>query len=269
MKVIINTNGYDLPKNAKSLATADNALLNLLAQLGSDPLQPPYASLLSHYHQLPGNWLVASPIHWEASHNSAMIVAGGELMELDDHTSKRYFQLFADYLAAYETSLYYHDAYTWLISIKDQPILNAKPIYRILNQHLMPELAQLDQTMYWQSFFTECQMFFATIENNPMLNGVWMWGGASLIEQSALSICADDYFLGMAQICSSNVSLYHPSLSLNNYSILLLNDFNLLSKEHQNQLHKRSISWYWNNQAYKTFKPSWFSRIWRTSINED
>ena len=55
--------------------------------------------------------------------------------------------------------------------------LNAKPVHHLLNKSLMPELAQLDKTMYWQKFITESQMFFASNPNQSLVNGLWIWGG--------------------------------------------------------------------------------------------
>lgn len=263
MDVVINAECEFIPEQAKPLVSQGKALLNFLSCLGYDPENPPLADLLKQANHLEGDWFVLSPIQWQATHNDAMIVAVGNELQLGEAESKFWFQLYADYLAEEDIRLHYHDAETWLLQAKNKPFLMAKPVYQIRNKSLMPELAQLDVTMYWQKFFTECQMFFASQQKKSALNGVWLWGGARLSDKRSLAVCADESFLSLAQLCCANVTLYNPDLTLKDYSILLLSNVDVLSNSHQEELKKQSTRWYWNNTAYICSDLNWFTRLWR------
>lgn len=262
MDVIINSENSTIPKEAELFFSEKESLLNLLMVLGYDPLNPPIAEVLSLYHKLQGDWLILSPIHWQATHKDAMISATAKELQLDAKTFQYWFDLYAAYLKEEHVILYYHDAHTWLLQSLNKPPLKAKPVHRLLNCPLMPELEQLDSSLYWQRFFTEGQMFFASHPNDSQLNGAWLWGGASLEEKKDRSICADETWFKLASICSDDVTLYNPTLKLKQYSILCLNDFDVLSVAHQKELEKISVRWYWNNIAYM-MKPKWFTRFWR------
>jgi hypothetical protein len=262
MDVVINSDCGLTPQRSVPLASQRDVVLNLLVSLGYNPLDFPFADALRRFHHLEGSWLVLTPAHWQASHNNAIIAAYGKELELSNTESHDWFKLFADYLAVDGIELYYHDASTWLLSAHDKPPLNAKPISQIINQPLMHELAQLDSSMYWQKFFTESQMFFASQPNESALNGVWLWGGAPLIEKDR-SICVDEHFMALAQICSSNVTLYNPSVNLKKFKILLMNNLDNLSEHHKEQLKKIPSRWYWNNSAYAVNNYNWFTRLWR------
>lgn len=264
MDVIINDQCRSIPNGVELLISQGQAASNLLSLLGYDPLNPPTADLLRVVNKLNGNWVVLSLIHWQASHNDAMIIASGHDLKLTEEDAASFFKLLRDYFAEEGISLYYHDAETWLMEVTDKPPLNAKPVYKIMNQSLMSELVQLDSTMYWQKFFTECQMFFASHPNNTLLNGIWAWGGAKLTDNKTNSICVEEQLLAWAQICSSQVTLYNPSVRLKDYQIILLNNMNTLSAEHKEELNKITANWYWNNMAYARKNNYWFTRIWRT-----
>ncbi|MBI2784836.1 MAG: hypothetical protein HYX60_00410 [Legionella longbeachae] len=263
MHVLISSECSVVPLSSKPLVSEGDALLNFLHILDYDSADPPLADLLRRYHHLEGEWLVLSPVHWEATHNDAMIVASGKELQLKEIESKSCFNLFAQYLAEEDKVLFYHNKQTWLLYHDKSQALNAKPVHHLLNLSLMPELAKLDNTMYWQKFFTESQMFFASRTNQSKINGIWLWGSAKLKDKKAIKVCADEYFLSIAQICSSNVTLYSPSVMLKEYEILLITDFFMLSEHHQEELKKKTVDWYWNNVAYTAKSSNWFTRLWR------
>lgn len=264
MDVIINTECPTVPDNVQLLTSEGQAVLNLLVSLGYDPLNPPLGDLLRSTHNLEGDWIVLSPIHWQAGHNDAMIIATGDDLQLSEDESKSWFELLFNYFHEDGMVSYYHDANTWLLHVDNKPPLNAKSVYKIIHQSLMPELAVLDSSMYWQKLFTECQMFFASQTNTTALNGVWAWGGAKLTAKKSMTICADEQFIDMARVCSDHVSLYDPSIRLDDFQIILITEFSVLSLEHQQELLKIPAHWYWNNTAYAYYKPNWFTRIWRS-----
>lgn len=266
MNVIINANCELTPQDSKPLVSQGSALLNLLSCLDYDVENPPLAALLAKYHQLEGDWLVLNPAHWQASHNNVVITAFGKELELAESELKALFHLFSDYLREGGVALYYHDESTWLLSSTHNSLLKTKTIHQIVNKPLMFELAQMDTTMYWQKFFTESQMFFSS-QQQLVLNGVWLWGGGRLGKKKELSIIADYSFFELAQLCATDVSLYEPTSSLTDYDLLLLSDISVLNKTHQEQLEKKEVSWFWNDQAYVYSPASWFTRLWRTLVH--
>lgn len=267
MNVVINSECRSTPEESVALCSQGKAFLNFLAILGYDPMNPPAADLLRQCNRLEGDWLVLSPVHWQATHNDAHIVATGQELQINKNESEHWYQLYADYLAHEDMTLFYHEADLWLLSINNKPLLNAKPIHHVVNKSLMPELKDLDSTLYWQKFITEGQMFFASQLENSMINGVWLWGGGLLTNKKSIKVCADENFLATAQILCSDVTLYHSSLSIKEFEIIILNDYDSLSEQHKEEIKKIPVSWYWNNAAYTRGERNWFTRLWRTLIH--
>lgn len=267
MNVLINSECSIVPEGAKLLTSEGNILLNFLFALGYNPSDPPYGDLLKTYYKLEGEWVILSLVHWEATHNDAMIVSLNNELQLQEPGAKSWFHLFSEYLAEEGNVLHYHDNETWLLSNNQQHPLNAKPVHHLLNRSLMPEIMQLSKTMYWQKFLTESQMLFASKPNRSLINGLWVWGNAKLKKLKPISICADEQFFSLAQICSPKVTLYNPLLKLKNYQIILLTEFSILSNEHQEELKKLPLDWFWNNVAYRINSGSWYSCLWRKLIH--
>ncbi len=263
MNVVINSECTSVPTDGVLLTSEGQVLLNLLVSLGYDPLNPPLGDLLRKSHKLEGDWVILSPVHWQASHNDALIIAAGADLHITEQESRYWFQLLSDYVHGDGMTLHYHDQYTWLLDVTNKPCLNARSINRVINRSLMPELAQLDTTMFWQKFFTECQMFFASQPNTTSINGVWAWGSGILSDEKAVSICSDEQFISIARICSDDATLYSHSSPLPDSKIILLNTFSEMASEHQQLLRKTPARWYWNNTAYSATCPNWFTRIWR------
>jgi hypothetical protein len=266
MYVIINSECDAIPEGSKPLISEGTALLNLLLCLNYNPAEPPLADLLRRYHHLDGDWLILSLVHWQATHNDALIAATGKELELQESESKLWFDLFTDYFAVDGLRLHYHDAETWLLNAPQQHSLTAKPAHRLVNQSLMPELTQLDRTLFWQKFITESQMLFASKPNQSAVNGVWPWSGAKLTKK-ATAICADAHFFPLATMCSTQVTLYSPTVTRKEQSILLITEPSELSAEHQDELTKIVAHWYWNNVAYTSSHCYWFTRLWRKLIH--
>lgn len=268
MDVIFNTAAAFEPPKSSLLVSQGAALLNLLAQAGYNPANPPLADVLRQCHHLDGEWLVATPIRWDATHNDAMITAFGEDLKLTEMQSQALFNAYAQYLAEEGLTLFYHDANHWLLRIDTKSSLQAKPVYQLLNQSLMPELDVLDNSLNWQKLITESQMFFASFTHNTPVNGVWFWGGARLSPPKPLALCVDSTFESMATKISSQVSVYNPSISLKAFSVLVFNEWATLTQAHQDELKKIPLNWYWNDIAYTPHYPNLFLRFWRTLFHD-
>lgn len=240
------------------LPSLGTAALNLLESLEYSTSNPPLAALLKAYHQLEGEWVIVSPIRWEATHNDAQIVAFGEALDVKEQD----FQSYAHYLAEAGHSLFYHSPVLWLLRVDGAPPLHAKPVHQLLGKPLMPELLELDSSMYWQKYITESQMFFAAKMQDSAINGVWLWGSAPLTPKTT-ALCVDATCYPLAQHAQAPVTLYNPELSLKAFPILLIKDLNSLSQAHKKQLKGMHSTYYWNNIAYINSKPHFLHQLWR------
>lgn len=264
MDVVISANCSFVPEKSTPLITQGNALLNVLYCLGYDPINPPVADLLRSYHQLEGDWRIISPIVWQATHNDAMIISTGHELALTDEESRYWFHLLSEHLSKDVLPLYYHSAELWLIDISNKPPLQAKSPNAITHKSLMPELACLDDSMYWQKIFTECQMYIASLQSQAKFNGVWIWSDAKLHERSNREIIVSgDTLEQYASLCSNKVLNLDDHTHFSKNSLLLLNDIECLTTKQQETLTKNKVNWYWDNVAYAQTKRYWLNDLWR------
>lgn len=126
---------------------------------------------------LQGNWLIVTPVHWQATHNDAIIMFCGDDLNLSEHQGRELFQEFADFVEGDGMKSHYHDACTWLIQTDGKPSINSVNPHDILNKSIGPYLKSLDSTHFWQRFITEIQMLFSgSSRHQSKVNGVWVWG---------------------------------------------------------------------------------------------
>lgn len=269
MDIVINADIVSPPENSTVIPTQGNFYHNILSCLGYPNNAPPVADLLRKYHHLEGEWLVASPIHWQATHNDAMIIASGSQLELSEQDSQCWFEAFKEFVAPENVRLHYHDAQMWLIQSDDKPQITAKPAYFLQHQSMMPELEALDKTLFWQRFITENQMFFSSHSLNKSrtglypINGVWLWGGGKLAPKMQTQMISNDHdLLELASLLSTNVNETHALSGAEKNSLVLCADLNQHTHHAlQEQLQKNTVSWYWNNLAYQSKPKSWISRL--------
>lgn len=255
MDIIVNRDCDALPDGCKLIHGYNDYFLNALASLGF----PPLAALSAYHHKLDGQWIAASPIHWEATHNDAMIVATGEELGLDDNESQRLFHAFAEFVKDDRFHPVYHSKDLWLMRVDGRPPLKSPSPQALLHRSLMPLLADMDETLYWQRLFTEIQMFFNGLDSR--VNGLWFWGdkAEALTQTIPSEIFSDDRTLSewnLAKIKTLDqwkrpqkkqiLILAHPSDE----------DLSFYIKKTQNQ----EVNWFWNNLAYQSQAKSW----WRT-----
>ena len=269
MDVLINAAIDALPEGCESIDQQGNYYHQMLTCLGYPKEAPPVGDLLRRYHGLKGEWLVASPIHWQATHNDAMIIASGPSLQLTEQESRIWFAELSQFASIVDIHLHYHDAYTWLIQSDDKPPVTSKPVHQLHHQSMMPELKKLDETMFWQHFITENQMFFSDHPLNrarthsPTINGLWLWGAGQLHGpvQTPL-VCADEKLLRLAHVLSTNTTLYAPEHPIAKQSVLLFNELSLSERTAiETRLKKDSARWYWNNLAYLRQPKRWWSRF--------
>ena len=129
----------------------------------------------------PGAWLIVSPVHWEATHNNAVIVAGGDALNLTEELSRKLYTAFAAFLAEENMQLHYCNAGTWLLLCEDQAPPNTQALDKALQRSMHTLLASLKNTPFWLRFMTESQMFFSgQVQEDAVypVNGVWVWPAA-------------------------------------------------------------------------------------------
>jgi hypothetical protein len=264
MDIIINNDTEKAPKGSIELITQGNAYLNFLVSLGYEPTAPPIADMLRQYHGLTGKWLMIAPIYWEATHNDAMIIAAGRSLDLTEDESKTWFAAINDFFAEEGLSLYYHNADTWLLKVNDKPSLISVPVHLMINQSIMPALAKMDETLYWQRILTELQMFLTNHpynkqrENKCPINGVWLYGQGSFDITTTRPIISDDAVL--LSRFPTHIKPFVESEPLEKNSIIFRNSQDYHCKE---GIKKYATRWYWNNKAYALPKTHWWQRLFR------
>ncbi|WP_419418479.1 hypothetical protein ACNVED_07890 [Legionella sp. D16C41] len=274
MDVILNDDNKSgiAPENSKPLISQASYELNFLNVLGYEPEKPPLGDFLRQYHRLEGQWLVASPIYWQATHNDAFIIAANNELDLNEEEAHKWFNEVATFLKEEKISLYYHNAYTWLIKVDNKPSLNSPPVQLIMRQSLMPFIEKMDTTLYWQRLFTELQMFLSNHAYNnlrnekPSINGLWLYGEGQFSLNSKRPILTNDAQLLL--VFASQVKSLDFTQVINNKSIVLLKNSNELDNDKfTHQLQGKSVNWFWNNIAYQTVKQHWWNKLWRGLVN--
>lgn len=266
MDVVIS-NSLDKPLTRHTALTpVGHYYHQILTCLGYPLVCPPVADLLRQLHGLSGQWLVVSPLFWEASHNDAQVVAVGDELGLSSDQGLVWFELFAEHARHYFPQCRYHDATTWLIQVDGCPDVSAKPIQFMRQQSLFPQLAHLDDSGFWQRLLTEVQMLFNQAQHLPSvgcsINGIWVWGqGVLNLPGERLILTDSDETQRLGQLLSSQVQAIATTEVFPDSALLLLEHVSTLATI-QSKIDRHSVNWYWDNVAYQTRAKTWFKRIW-------
>jgi hypothetical protein len=262
MDIVVKSSLFDSGITTEEKHDAGHYYQNILTCLDYPEDCPPVADLLRRYHTLEGQWLIASPVHWQATHNDAMIMACDEALNLSDDESRQWFSALSEFLCHDRIKLHYHDAYTWLIQFENPPPIHAKPVNLLLQKSMMLHLKALDVTLFWSRFITESQMFLSGHALNKSrdfpINGVWIWGEGRLKTRSSRAIvCGDEEGYALAELLSTRVSFYKPGEKTPRNALVLLPNLNA---QQAAWFEKNRVHWYWNNIQYITKPKSWFIR---------
>ena len=270
MDVVINACNNNLLSGVVSLPTEGDFWLNGLVQLGQDSVHTPIADLFRTHHQLEaGEWLIVSPVHWQVTHNDAMITMFAEELNLSEAAAKVWFSEVSQFLAQDNLELVFHSAYYWLVNAKDKPPLISANLPAIKHQSLMPILDELDPSMYWQRLFTELQMYLASHPLNAAsdrsitINGLWFWGGGRLVldsEKAMRPLLTDDPILQYSFTHGLPVNLENRVDE--ETTLVAIRDPNAeLVVQLEKITRRQTAHWYWNNTAYTVeFRP-WYKRF--------
>lgn len=271
MDVVVNGVLSSVPLKSKVIPGQSNYYLNFLNRLGCDNERPPLADLLRHHYQLEGEWLIASPIHWEAGHNDAMLTASDEALELDETESRLWFAQVSDFLKEDGFTPLFHDAHTWLFKKSEKPALFSRSPQTILHQSITPELAALDPSLYWLRLITELQMFLNSHPLNnqraakPAINGLWFWGAGEFKPDLINPIFTDDELLLRHELLGKQIRSLDSLTFFVKDALLIIKDpdsFDFAAFE--NKTKNKTLRWYWNNLSYVSQANPWWSRLWRS-----
>ena len=256
MKIILDACIDNLPEGVQPIQNYRNYLINILVNIGYNPETAPVGDLLRRLHGLDGEWVVVSPINWQATHNDSMLVAEGHDFSLTEERSHFLFNKFAEFVADEGMQLHMHDAVTWLLKVNNKPRINARPVKSVLHRSLMQELANLDGSLYWQKFITMSQMLFTgmhlSYDNNSYpINGVWVWGAGDFLDKShSKLISLDDKASKIVKILSVDGCDYTSNTKVTKDTIFLGSSIESLKILPEKTFQKINC-WYWNNNAYK------------------
>lgn len=266
MDVIINADTESTPSGSTPLVSHHNYLLHLMMSLGFQEENPPIADFLRQLHQLEGEWLLAEPVYWEASHNDAMIVAAGNQLQLTLDESQALFRDIATFLAEDGLSLHYHNAYTWLMKVDGKAALSSMPTSLMVNQSMMSIIKNMDSTLYWQRLMTELQMFLNSHVCNQLetravpVNGLWIYGKGVFAWKPDKPVMTDDEQL--LATFPSNVTRLKWDEPVSSNAIILINNYEKIDMTRLLALiGNQPVRWFWNNIVYSTPRKSWWARL--------
>ena len=244
--------------------------LNGLIGLGQDPVYTPLADLLRRQHQLDdGDWMLISPMHWEVTHNDAMIVGFADDLGLNDRLARIWFAEMSQFLSQDGFTLVYHDTHHWLMKAPPSnkiPQLKSPNLCQMNHQSLMPVLEALDPTLYWQRLFTELQMFLSTHPLNASkqqhlsINGMWCWGSGLVNIETTRPVMTDDPLFQL--LLSETITINFDVKQWDPDTLILLGYW---QDEYQVSLaqstRKQTVNWFWNDVAYQTVKQPWYRQF--------
>jgi hypothetical protein len=264
--LVINSDCPHSLRPQQLIAGYSNAYLNLFKCLGYTDTHMPIADWLRLYHGLQESWIIVSPIHWQATHNDAMLLACDRELHCSEDDARCLFDKFSALAAEDGMQTFFHDRYTWLLSCKGKPAITSIAPHAFLHQSMFPQIKQLDETFYWQRFVTEAQMLFSaqsSISSSTLVNGIWIWGSGLLDRQSnRLLLVTDEGQCEMAKLLSQHTQNYIKSEPLPKHALLWINSLNERGlRQLAVELGHRDVNWYWNNLSYHTKKISWLSRL--------
>lgn len=265
VNIVIDATLENALTSAQVLQGKSNFYHNALASLGfANNSQAPIADWLRMCHGLSEQYVVATPIHWQASHNNAMIVACGSQLGLGEDKSHELFERFASFAAEANLRTYYHDANTWLLQCDNKPPLTSPSPYLMVHHPITLHLRAMDDSLYWQRWITELQMLFSSPAAEEVMNGVWLWGSGKVQEYSAKKppiLVNSERLFDLAKILSAHVAYYSVE-KLTSRTVVWVESLSSVELESMRTATSAyAVNWYWNNQAYHTQAKRWFSRF--------
>ena len=202
-----------------------------------------------------GNWHLASPIHWEATHNDAMIVAeGARHCSSEDLT--HFFQVFQGFLERDDLLVRQITPGLWLFDAKQLQVCPVPSLDAVMHRSLQEYLQMMSTE--WRTWFTEIQMLFhsAFPGTNPIINGVWPWGAGAFQLPNQLHC--------LGEFSDFNTTVWDPSQALPKSGVLLVSAEHASIIENlikQKKAKHMAITWWWTNKNYQVLPDSLWATI--------
>lgn len=143
----------------------------------------PYAALYAAQDINASQVVRLSPISIKTTHNDALVVGGGESLDITDNEHKQITDLLEAHFASYDIAISHLSQHDWLLT-HDKTIITT-PLHDVINQSIYPLLPEGEDKAFWHRIITECQMLLFQIpqlqerQDKLDINGVWLWGESS------------------------------------------------------------------------------------------
>lgn len=261
MDVVVNQNAENI--NIEQLELTSFHYNILRSQSVENPMA--FAELLCRLYHIKEKAIILSPIHWEASHNNAMVVAAGADLLLDEDDARALFERLKDYFEPLGYKMQFHDPFHWLLYGEGLPPVCSPPVYELRGKAMLPLLERLDSSLYWQKLLTETQMLLAQEKINhhraekglAMVNGVWPWGDGQLSVRSTRAVVLKHY-MPLAKFCYSQVALLDSQTSFKDKDVLIIDNMDALSPQQRHKINKMNCRLFYNNALIiKKKRPLW------------
>jgi hypothetical protein len=244
-----------------------NILLSILGSSESIPL----ANLLRSIYKRHGEWFIFTPIHWDVTHNDAMLTAFGKELGLSTTDSEDYMQQIYNFLKEDIEEILFHSPDIWLVKMRNAPKLYSPAPDDSCHHSLFPIISKMDDTHYWQRVFTEIQMFIASTQftasspRKDTCNGVWIWGHGAMPYRNTTLWYRDEALFSVLSEMGDAVFLEDSKAdTVREGDIVILSQWDEnLKALLQPSLKRYESQWYWNDMREVKPPNSLLRRLWR------
>jgi hypothetical protein len=164
-----------------------------------------------------GWWLRADPVHLRPDVHGVLLV-DARALAIESVEAAALAAAFDQIFAADGLQLHIPHPDRWYLRLPDDPGLRTYPLFDAIGRDINPLLPYGPSARRWRTLLTEAQMLFhghpvnrtRDARNQPMINGLWLWGGGFLADGAqapAADLYADDLLTrGLARLAGVAVS---------------------------------------------------------------
>ncbi|HOW75334.1 MAG TPA: hypothetical protein P5102_09620 [Candidatus Competibacteraceae bacterium] len=164
-----------------------------------------------------GWWLRADPVHLRPDVQGVLLV-DARALAIESVEAAALAAAFDQTFAADGLQLHVPCPDRWYLRLPEDPGLRTYPLFDAIGRDINPLLPYGPNVRRWHTLLTEAQMLFHSHpvnrardeRNQPMINGLWLWGGGVLpagAQAPAAELYADDRLTrGLARLAGVAVS---------------------------------------------------------------